>query len=80
MTERRLDSRWAMATASLVRRNAFLTILGLAFVSVVLTGLSGAVARRVGYSYRKFLVATFLGKTLRFLLVALLAGRLLPPT
>jgi membrane protein YqaA with SNARE-associated domain len=33
----------------------------------------------VGYSYRRFFVATFLGKTLRFLLVAVLGGRLLPP-
>jgi len=41
--------------------------------------VAGLVAGRVGYSYRKFFLATFLGKTLRFLLVALLGGRLLPP-
>jgi membrane protein DedA with SNARE-associated domain len=79
VTERRLDSRWATAIANLVRRNAFLTIFGLAFVSVVLADVAGLVAGRVGYPYRKFLIATFLGKTLRFLLVALLGGRLLPP-
>jgi membrane protein YqaA with SNARE-associated domain len=79
ITERRLDSRWAKAVATLVRRNAFLTILGLAFGSVVLADVAGLVAGRVGYSYRKFFLATFLGKTLRFLLIALLGGRLLPP-
>ena len=42
-------------------------------------GTTDQVAGRVGYSYRKFFLATFLGKTLRFLLVALLGGRLLPP-
>jgi membrane protein YqaA with SNARE-associated domain len=79
VTEHRLDSRWARAVAGLVRRNAFLAILVLAFASVVLADVAGLVAGRVGYSYRKFFVATFLGKTLRFLLVALLGGRLLPP-
>jgi membrane protein YqaA with SNARE-associated domain len=77
--ERRLESRWAKVVTSLVRRNAFLTILGLAFISVVLADVAGLVAGRVGYSYRKFFVATFLGKTLRFLLVAVLGNRLLPP-
>jgi membrane protein YqaA with SNARE-associated domain len=79
VTERRMDSRWGKAIAKLVRRNAFLTIFGLAFFSVVLADVAGLVAGRVGYSYRKFFVATFLGKTLRFMLVALLGGRLLPP-
>ena len=79
VTERRLESRWGKSIAGLVRRNAFLTIFGLAFFSVVLADVAGLVAGRVGYSYRKFLVATFLGKTLRFLLVAVLGGRLLPP-
>jgi membrane protein DedA with SNARE-associated domain len=79
VAERSLDSRWARAIADLVRRNAFLTILGLAFLSVVLADVAGLVAGRVSYSYRKFFIATFLGKTLRFLLVALLGGRLLPP-
>ena len=74
-----MDSRWARGVARLVRRNAFLAIFGLAFVSVVLADIAGLVAGRVGYPYRKFFVATFLGKTLRFLLVALLGGRLLPP-
>jgi membrane protein YqaA with SNARE-associated domain len=78
ITERRLDSRWARAVAGLVRRNAFLTIFGLAFASVVLADVAGLIAGRVGYSYRGFFLATFLGKTLRFLLVALLGGRLLP--
>jgi membrane protein DedA with SNARE-associated domain len=77
--ERRLESRWARAVSALVRRNAFLTIFGLAFISVVLADVAGLVAGRVGYSYRKFFLATFLGKTLRFLLVAILGGRLLPP-
>jgi membrane protein DedA with SNARE-associated domain len=76
---RRLESRWVKAVTTLVRRNAFLTILGLAFISVVLADVAGLVAGRVGYSYRRFFVATFLGKTLRFLLVAVLGGRLLPP-
>jgi membrane protein YqaA with SNARE-associated domain len=79
VTERRLESRWGKAIAGLARRNAFLTIFGLAFLSVVLADVAGLVAGRVGYSYRKFFVATFLGKTLRFLLVAVLGGRLLPP-
>jgi membrane protein YqaA with SNARE-associated domain len=79
VTERRLDSRWARVVATLVRRNAFLAILALAFASVVLADVAGLVAGRVGYSYRKFFVATFLGKTLRFALVAVLGGRLLPP-
>ena len=77
--ERPLDSRGARAIATLVRRNAFLTILGLAFASVIAADVAGLVAGRVGYSYRKFFLATFLGKTLRFALVALLGGRLLPP-
>ena len=79
VAERRLDSRWARAIFNLVRRNAFLTIFGLAFLSVVLADVAGLVAGRVGYSYRKFFLATLLGKSLRFLLVALLGGRLLPP-
>jgi membrane protein YqaA with SNARE-associated domain len=79
VTERRLESRWGKAIAGLVRRNAFLTVLGLAFFSVVLADVAGLVAGRVGYSYRRFFVATLLGKTLRFLLVAVLGGRLLPP-
>lgn len=77
--DRPLTTRWARPIASLIRRNAFLTIVGLAFASVVLADVAGLVAGRVGYSYRKFFVATFLGKALRFLLVALLGGRLLPP-
>jgi membrane protein YqaA with SNARE-associated domain len=79
VTERRLDSRWARTVTSLVRRNAFLAILGLAFASVVLADVAGLVAGRVGYPYLRFFLATFLGKALRFLLVALLGGRLLPP-
>jgi membrane protein YqaA with SNARE-associated domain len=79
VAEQRLDTRWARAVTRLVRRNAFLTIVGLAFLSVVLADVAGLVAGRVGYSYRKFFLATFLGKALRFLLVALLGGRLLPP-
>jgi membrane protein DedA with SNARE-associated domain len=79
VAERQMNSRWARAVASLVRRNAFLTVFGLAFFSVVLADIAGLVAGRVGYSYRKFFLATFLGKSLRFLLVALLGGRLLPP-
>ena len=79
VTERRMGSRWAKTIAALVRRNAFLTILGLAFISVVGADVAGLVAGRVGYSYRKFFLATFLGKTLRFLLLALLGGRVLPP-
>jgi membrane protein YqaA with SNARE-associated domain len=79
IAERGLNSRWARAVAALVRRNAFLTILLLAFASVVLADIAGLVAGRVGYSYPKFFLATFVGKTLRFLLVALLGGRLLPP-
>jgi membrane protein YqaA with SNARE-associated domain len=79
IAERQMNSRWARAVAALVRCNAFLSILVLAFASVVLADIAGLVAGRVGYSYRKFFLATFLGKTLRFLLVALLGGRLLPP-
>jgi len=79
VSERQLDSRWAKAVTTLVRRNAFLAILTLAFASVVLADVAGLVAGRVGYSYRKFFLATFLGKTLRFALVAVLGGRLLPP-
>ncbi len=79
LTERRLESRWARAVAGLVRRNAFLTIFGAAFAAVRLADVAGLVAGRVGYSYRKFFLATFLGKTLRFVLVAQLGGWLLPP-
>src|SRR5262249_40041035 len=79
VAERKLESRWAKPIATLVRRNAFLTIFGLAFLSVVLADVAGLIAGRVGYPYRKFFIATFLGKALRFLLVALLGGRLLPP-
>ena len=79
VSERQLESRWAKRVTALVRRNAFLTILVLAFASVVLADVAGLVAGRVGYSYRGFFVATFVGKSLRFLLVALLGGRLLPP-
>ena len=79
VSQRRLESRWARSIATLVRRNAFLTILVIAFASVVLADVAGLVAGRVGYSYPRFFVATFLGKTLRFVLVAMLGGRLLPP-
>ena len=47
--------------------------------SILVAGVAGLVAGRVGYSDGRFFLATFVGKALRVRLVALLGGRLLPP-
>jgi membrane protein YqaA with SNARE-associated domain len=52
----------------------FLTIFILAAIPNFLTDLSGLIAGRIEYSYPKFLLATFLGKTIRFGLSAYLGA------
>jgi membrane protein YqaA with SNARE-associated domain len=65
------DFGWYKNMRFLMKKYAFLTIFLLAAIPNPLTDLSGIVGGRIKYSFWKFLLATFLGKLVRFGLTAI---------
>lgn len=59
-----------------VHKNGFLTIFTLAVIPNPLFDLAGIASGVTGYPMRKFVAATFLGKSVKFLAFALLGARL----
>lgn len=60
-----------------IQSHAFLTIFVLAAIPNFLTDMSGLIAGRIGYPFPRFLLATFLGKVIRFGVSAYLGARIL---
>ncbi len=58
--------KWYWRIFNWMVRYPFLTLFVLSAIPNFLTDLSGLIAGRIRYPYWKFLVATFLGKTVRF--------------
>jgi uncharacterized membrane protein YdjX (TVP38/TMEM64 family) len=56
-------------------RNGFLTILVLAAIPNPFFDISGIISGVTNYSIRKFLLATLIGKSIKFLIIALLGSR-----
>lgn len=59
-----------------IHKNGFLTIFLLAAIPNPLFDLAGIASGVTGYSVKKFLLATFLGKSIKFLVFAFLGARL----
>lgn len=57
-----------------MRERPFLTIFLVAAIPNFITDFSGLIAGRIQYPYNKFLVATFLGKSIRYALGAFLGA------
>jgi membrane protein YqaA with SNARE-associated domain len=53
-----------------MRINGFITIMILALIPNPLFDLSGIISGATSYSVKKFLLATFIGKTVRFIIIA----------
>lgn len=60
-----------------MEKSGFVTLLVLALIPNPLFDLAGIFAGATNYGVKKFLLATFLGKSLKFLIVALLGSRFL---
>jgi membrane protein YqaA with SNARE-associated domain len=60
------QSRWYYRLFRWITRYPFLTVLILAAIPNFLTDMSGVIAGRIEYPFPKFLLATFIGKTIRF--------------
>ena len=60
------SNHWYTRIINWMVKFPFLTIFILAAIPNFITDLSGLIAGRIRYSYFKFLLATFLGKTIRF--------------
>jgi len=68
------ESKWYFRLLKWMKSHAFLTILVIASIPNFITDVSGLIAGRIGYSYPKFLLATFIGKSIRFGLSACLGA------
>ena len=70
---------WYERIRGWVNIHPFLTIFLLGILPIFVTDFAPLIAGRMGYSFPKFLLATFLGKVVRFVMTAyigvLLAGR-----
>jgi membrane protein YqaA with SNARE-associated domain len=60
------QSRWYYRLFRWITAYPFLAIFLLAAIPNVLTDMSGIIAGRIEYPFPKFLLATFLGKSIRF--------------
>ncbi len=65
---------WYWRLLRWMTRFPFLTLFVLSAIPNFLTDVGGLIAGRIGYPYAKFLLATFLGKTVRFGLSAYLGA------
>ena len=66
--------KWYQRIVGWMTRYPFLTIFVVAAIPNFLTDISGLIAGRIAYPYPLFLLATFLGKTIRFGLGAFLGA------
>jgi membrane protein YqaA with SNARE-associated domain len=66
---------WYRRVTDWVEARPFLAVFLLSAIPNPLTDLSGLVAGRMKYAYLKFLLATFLGKSIRFGISAYLGAR-----
>jgi membrane protein YqaA with SNARE-associated domain len=69
---------WYWRIYAWMRRYPFLTLFLFSAIPNFITDVSGLLAGRIRYSYYKFLLATFLGKTIRFGIGAFLGAYLSP--
>lgn len=76
VAEREGTNAWYWRIFHWMISRPFLTIFVLAAIPNFLTDLSGLISGRIEYPYSKFLLATFLGKTIRFGLSAYLGAKL----
>lgn len=76
VAEREGSNAWYWRIFRWMTSRPFLTIFILSAIPNFLTDLSGLIAGRMEYSYPKFLLATFLGKSIRFGLSAYLGANL----
>ena len=60
------ESRWYYRVLRWTTMYPFLTIFVLAAIPNFLTDMSGIIAGRIDYPFPKFLLATFIGKSIRF--------------
>lgn len=65
---------WYWRVMRWMTRYPFLTLLVISAVPNFITDISGLIAGRIRYAYWKYLLATFLGKTIRFGLSAYLGA------
>ena len=72
---RERSDAWYARVTNWVQGRPFLAVFLLSAIPNPLTDLSGLVAGRMKYAYPLFLLATFLGKTIRFGLSAYLGAR-----
>lgn len=68
------QSRWYDRLFHWISAYPFLTILILAAIPNFLTDLSGIIAGRIAYPFSKFLLATFIGKSIRFGIAAFIGA------
>jgi membrane protein YqaA with SNARE-associated domain len=76
------NSAWYQRIFRWMANNPFLTIFLLDAIPNFVGDIAGLIAGRIQYSYLKFLLASFLGKTIRFSISAFLGfrfGHLLSP-
>lgn len=59
-------TRWYWRLLNWMRRYPFVTLLLLSAIPNFLTDVGGLIAGRIQYAYPKYLLATFLGKSIRF--------------
>ncbi len=67
-------ARWYWRVLNWMMRFPFLTLFVLSALPNPITDVAGLIAGRIRYSYAGFLLATFLGKTIRFGLAAYLGA------
>jgi len=67
-----IDSRIYKKVSSWMKRRGFLTVFLLAVIPNPFFDLAGIFSGLTNYPIKKFLLATFLGKTIKFILIALL--------
>ena len=70
------ERRWLQVTRQWMNRHGFATVAVAAFIPNPAFDAVGALAGATGYGVWKFCVACFLGKTAKFLVVALAASRI----
>ncbi len=64
------NKAWYWRVLDWMSHYPFLTLFGFAVIPNPLSDVSGLIAGRIGYPYWRFLLATFLGKAIRFGLTA----------
>jgi membrane protein YqaA with SNARE-associated domain len=69
-------SRWYWRILGWIMRYPFLTLFLFSAIPNFITDVAGLIAGRIRYPYPKYLLATFLGKTIRFGIGAFLGAEL----